>query len=69
MSMFILQCNKRKNEADKFSNRRKALRADPQHLPLSAPRNARAGVKSLYLPEEIPGFAEIALQAFARSRE
>src|SRR5580700_7176296 len=50
-SLFILQCNKLKNEADKFLSRRKGLRAYPQHLPLSAARDARAGVKSLYLPE------------------
>jgi hypothetical protein len=40
-----------KNEADKFLSLHKGLRANPQHLPLSAARNARAAVKSLYLPE------------------
>jgi hypothetical protein len=68
-SLFILQCNTHRNEADKFLSRRKGLRANPQHVPLSAARNARGAVKSLYLPERIPGFAKIALQAFARSRE
>jgi hypothetical protein len=49
--LFILQCNKHENEADKFLNRRKGLRTNPQRLPLSAARNARLGVKSLYLPK------------------
>jgi hypothetical protein len=51
MSLFTLQCNKHKNEADRFPNQRKALRANPSRLPLSAARNAPAVVKSLYLPE------------------
>ena len=51
MGLLILQRNKHKIEADKFSSRRKALRADPQCLPLSTARNARAVVKSLYLPK------------------
>ena len=51
-SMFILQCNKLKNEADEFLSRRNGLRAYAQHLPLSTARDARVGVKSLYLPEE-----------------
>src|SRR5580704_13670663 len=50
-SLFILRCNKRKNEADKFLSLHKGLRANVQYLPLSAARNARAAVKSLYLPE------------------
>jgi hypothetical protein len=67
--MFILQCNKNKNEAGKILSRDKGLRANSLSLPLSAARNARHGVKSLYLPKGIPGFAEIALQALERSRE
>jgi hypothetical protein len=69
MTLFILHRNKRKNEADKFLNRRKGLRANPQCLPLSAARNARRVVKSLYLSKAVPGFAEIAMQAFERPRE
>jgi hypothetical protein len=52
MSLFILQCNKHKNEAQKILNRHKGLRAKSSGLPLSAPGNARHGVKSLYLPKE-----------------
>jgi hypothetical protein len=69
VSPFILQRNMCKNEADKFLNRRKGLRTNPQHLPLSAAHNVRRSVKSLYLSQGIPGFAEIALQAFERFRE
>jgi hypothetical protein len=68
-SLFILRRNKHKNEADKFVNQRKGLRANPQHLPLSAARNVRRGVKSLYLPKGAPAFAEIAMQAFECPRE
>src|SRR5258707_712803 len=46
--LFILRCNKNKNEADKFLNQHKGLRTNSPCLPLSAARNARRGVKSLY---------------------
>jgi hypothetical protein len=69
MRLFILRCNKYKNEAEKILSRDKGLRPNPQHLPLSAAHNARAVVKSLYLPKEIPGFAKIAMQAFECPRE
>jgi hypothetical protein len=64
-----LRRNKHKNEADEFLNRGKGLRAMPPRMPLSAAPNARRSIKSLYLPKGIPGFAEIALQAFENFRE
>jgi hypothetical protein len=50
-TLFILQCNMPKNEAGKILSQHNGLRTNPQHLPLSAARNARRGVKSLYLPK------------------
>jgi hypothetical protein len=53
-SLFILQRNKHKNEADKFLNRHNGLRKNPLRSPLSAAPNARGGVKSLYLSQGSP---------------
>jgi hypothetical protein len=60
--LFILQCNKSKNEAEKISFPYNGLHDALPVLPLSAPPTGRNGVNSLYLPKGNPGIAQTALQ-------